>query len=112
GHGLFTWGDTARGCYETTIRIINRAMEWFEEKASPFGGAVRPVLPEAERRAVAARLMPAIRGMISDAERKVGHFDDQPAILEFVAARDMESLAALGTSCPDHFLRTKRNPLV
>ncbi len=114
-HGLFTWGDTARESYETTIRIINRAIEWFEGelKGKPaFGGEARPALPEAERRAVAAKLMPAIRGMISASERKVGHFDDQPAVLEFVGARDMEKLAALGTSCPDHFLRTKINPLV
>ncbi|WEX08837.1 bifunctional rhamnulose-1-phosphate aldolase/short-chain dehydrogenase [Chelativorans sp. AA-79] len=114
-HGLFTWGDTAQECYDTTIRIINRAIEWFEEKTAgkaAFGGAVRPVLPEAERHAVAEKLMPAIRGMISAAERKVGHFDDQPAVLEFVSSRDMEALAALGTSCPDHFLRTKIRPLV
>ncbi|WP_159588969.1 bifunctional rhamnulose-1-phosphate aldolase/short-chain dehydrogenase [Chelativorans xinjiangense] len=115
GHGLFTWGDTARECYETTIRIINRAIEWFEAETGgkpAFGGEVRPVLPEAARRGIAERLMPAIRGMISGAERKVGHFDDQPAVLEFVASRDMEGLAAQGTSCPDHFLRTKISPLV
>lgn len=114
-HGLFTWGDTAKESYETTIRIINRAIEWFEDelKGKPaFGGEVRPTLPEAERRAIAAKLMPAIRGMISASERKVGHFDDQPTVLEFVGARDMEQLAALGTSCPDHFLRTKISPLV
>ena len=115
GHGLFTWGDTAKDCYETTIRIINRAIEWFEEKTAgkpAFGGRVRPVLPEVERRAIAEKLMPAIRGMISATERKVGHFDDSDAVLEFVASRDMERLAELGTSCPDHFLRTKRSPLV
>lgn len=115
GHGLFTWGDTARECYETTIRIINRAIAWFEEEAADkpaFGGAVRPVLGPEERRRVAERLMPAIRGLISDAQRKVGHFDDSEAVLEFTAGRDMETLAALGTSCPDHFLRTKRTPLV
>jgi rhamnulose-1-phosphate aldolase/alcohol dehydrogenase len=114
-HGLFTWGDTAKACYETTIAVINRAIDWFEDAAAGkpvFGGAVRPVLGEAERRAVAARLMPAIRGLISADEAKVGHFDDQPAVLDFVAARDMEALAALGTSCPDHFLRTKIRPLV
>lgn len=115
GHGLFTWGGTARECYQTTIRIINRAIEWFETRPKDrpvFGGSVRQSLPAHERQAIAARLMPAIRGMISDAERKVGHFDDQPAVLEFVNSRDMEALAEVGTSCPDHFLRTKRSPLV
>lgn len=115
GHGLFTWGDTARECYETTLRIINRAIEWFEvqqNETAAFGGPVHRSLPEHERQAVAAKLMPAIRGMISASERKVGHFDDSPAVLEFVNAKDMEKLAAIGTSCPDHFLRTKRSPLV
>ncbi|MDH6230394.1 rhamnulose-1-phosphate aldolase/alcohol dehydrogenase [Mesorhizobium soli] len=114
-HGLFTWGDTARDCYETTIRIINRAIDWFEEEGRgkvAFGGEVRPTLPAAERRAIASKLMPAIRGMISAAERKAGHFDDSAAVLEFVASRELASLAALGTSCPDHFLRTKIRPLV
>jgi rhamnulose-1-phosphate aldolase/alcohol dehydrogenase len=114
-HGLFTWGDTAKACYETTIRIINRAIEFFEREAHgkpAFGGEVRKSLPAQQRKAIAAKLMPAIRGMISSGERKVGHFDDQPAVLEFIASRDCETLAALGTSCPDHFLRTKISPLV
>ncbi|NGO50746.1 bifunctional rhamnulose-1-phosphate aldolase/short-chain dehydrogenase [Allomesorhizobium camelthorni] len=114
-HGLFTWADSAKECYETTIRIINRAIEWFEQETrgkAAFGGAVVATLPAAERKAIAAQLMPAIRGMISASERKVGHFDDQEAVLEFVGSRDMEKLAALGTSCPDHFLRTKISPLV
>jgi rhamnulose-1-phosphate aldolase/alcohol dehydrogenase len=114
-HGLFTWGDTAKACYEVTIRIINKAMAFFEAEGRgkpAFGGEVRSTLPAEERRAIAAKLMPALRGMISATERKVGHFDDQPAVLEFIAARDMEKLAALGTSCPDHFLRTKISPLV
>ena len=114
-HGLFTWGDTAKESYETTIRIINRAIEWFEGETTgkpAFGGEVRKTLPAAERRAIAARLMPAIRGMISAGERKVGHFDDQPAVLEFVGSKELDKLAALGTSCPDHFLRTKIRPLV
>ncbi len=114
-HGLFTWADTARECYETTIRIINRAIEFFEVEGrgrEPFGGEVAPALPAAERRAIAARLMPAIRGMISDKERKVGHFDDQAPVLDFIGSREMRRLAALGTSCPDHFLRTKISPLV
>ena len=114
-HGLFTWADTAKQCYETTIRIINRAIEWFEENTrgrTAFGGEAVKTLPAHERRAVAAKLMPAIRGMISTPDRKVGHFDDQPAVLEFVGSKDLAILAALGTSCPDHFLRTKISPLV
>ncbi|SDE99344.1 bifunctional rhamnulose-1-phosphate aldolase/short-chain dehydrogenase [Limimaricola pyoseonensis] len=114
-HGLFTWDDDARACYETTLRIINTAIGWFEGRTRDvpaFGGAVHRPLPSEERRAVAARLMPAIRGMISKERHKLGHFDDSEAVLEFVNARDMRDLAALGTSCPDHFLRTKIRPLV
>jgi rhamnulose-1-phosphate aldolase/alcohol dehydrogenase len=114
-HGLFTWANDARACYETTIRIINRAIEWFEQETvgkAAFGGASRETLPAEQRATIAARLMPAIRGLISASERKVGHFDDGDAVLEFVGARDLERLAALGTSCPDHFLRTKIRPLV
>jgi rhamnulose-1-phosphate aldolase/alcohol dehydrogenase len=114
-HGLFTWGDDGRGCYETTIEAINRAIDWLEARTATvpaFGGAQHLALPAEERRQVAAALMPALRGMVSDQTRKVGHFDDQPAVLEFVNAADMVPLAALGTSCPDHFLRTKIRPLV
>ena len=114
-HGLFTWGDDAKSCYETTIAVINRAIDWLDRRTegmAPFGGAVRPVLGAEERRAVAARLMPVIRGLVSQDHRMVGHFDDQSAVLDFVASRDMAALAALGTSCPDHFLRTKIRPLV
>ncbi|MCM3197279.1 bifunctional rhamnulose-1-phosphate aldolase/short-chain dehydrogenase, partial [Priestia megaterium] len=77
-----------------------------------FGGAVTQSLPGSERRAIAARLMPEIRGLIGKDERKLGHFDDQDAVLEFVNSNDLRPLAALGTSCPDHFLRTKIRPLV
>lgn len=115
-HGLFTWGDTPKACYTNTIDTINRAIEWFEQetKGRPaFGGAVVQALAPAERRAVAARLMPVIRGLISqNGVRKVGHFDDSDTVLEFVNSRDLRPLAALGTSCPDHFLRTKIRPLV
>ncbi|MEF2074800.1 bifunctional rhamnulose-1-phosphate aldolase/short-chain dehydrogenase [Consotaella aegiceratis] len=114
-HGLFTWGDTAKDCYETTFRIINKAIAWFEGETAGkpvFGGeAVRAAPPEA-RLAVAARLMPAIRGLIGSDENKVGHFDDSEAVLAFVGSKDLKPLAALGTSCPDHFLRTKIRPLV
>lgn len=114
-HGLFTWDDDAKTCYQTTLRIINQAMEWFAIETAGkniFGGQKHASLREDDRRAVAARLMPAIRGMVSGAQHMVGHFDDQPAVLDFVNAAGMAPLAALGTSCPDHFLRTKIRPLV
>ncbi|TPE53025.1 bifunctional rhamnulose-1-phosphate aldolase/short-chain dehydrogenase [Amaricoccus solimangrovi] len=114
-HGLFTWGDDARGCYATTIAVINRAIEWLGERTAgvpAFGGPATTAAPAAERRRIAARLMPVIRGLVSTETRMVGHFDDQDAVLEFVTATDMRALAALGTSCPDHFLRTKIRPLV
>ena len=114
GHGLFTWGPTSKDCYETTLAMINKASAWLAANArgKAFGGAVVEALPPAERRAVAAALMPAIRKHISAGERKIGHFSDAPEVLEFVNARDLKPLAALGTSCPDHFLRTKIRPLV
>ena len=114
-HGLFTWADDAKECYELTLQVIQQAMDWFAERTAnvpAFGGAKHQSLPADERRAVASRLMPAIRGMVSGQQAMVGHFDDSDAVLEFVNARDMEPLAALGTSCPDHFLRTKIRPLV
>lgn len=114
-HGLFTWGDTARDCYDTTIDVINVATDWLAEQTGStpaFGGPVHDSLPGAARRAVAARLMPAIRGYVSGNQHMVGHFNDSDAVLDFVNARDMPPLAALGTSCPDHFLRTKIRPLV
>jgi rhamnulose-1-phosphate aldolase/alcohol dehydrogenase len=114
-HGLFTWGDTPKACYENTIATINQAIAWFAEKTAgrpAFGGPVAEPLPPEQRRAIAARLMPIIRGLISGESRKLGHFDDSPAVLEFVNANEMRPLAALGTSCPDHFLRTKIRPLV
>jgi rhamnulose-1-phosphate aldolase/alcohol dehydrogenase len=114
-HGLFTWADNAKDCYELTLRIINQAIKWFAEKTAgkqAFGGAVASSLSPGERRKIAARLMPEIRGKIGQAERKLGHFDDQDAVLEFVNSANLRPLAQLGTSCPDHFLRTKIRPLV
>lgn len=114
-HGLFTWADDAKDCYLTTLEIINKAAGWLEAKTAgkpAFGGAKVPTLPADERRAVAARLMPVIRGLISKDRHKVGHFDDSPAVLEFVGSQMLETLAPMGTSCPDHFLRTKIRPLV
>jgi rhamnulose-1-phosphate aldolase/alcohol dehydrogenase len=114
GHGLFTWAETSKACYETTLRVIQQAADWLaaHEKKPSFGGAkVRPASPE-KRRAVAARLMPLIRGRISAEERKIGHFTDALEVLEFVNSNALTKLAPLGTSCPDHFLRTKIRPLV
>ena len=114
-HGLFTWADTAKDCYELTLAIINKAIAWFDKETvgkAAFGGAVASALDPEKRRAVAAALMPEIRGRIGKTESKVGHFDDQDAVLDFVNAAELKPLAALGTSCPDHFLRTKIRPLV
>jgi rhamnulose-1-phosphate aldolase/alcohol dehydrogenase len=114
GHGLFTWGPTSKECYRTTLEMINKAARWLgaHAKGAAFGGPRVEALSRAERRDVAAKLLPAIRKRISITERKIGHFTDAPAALEFVNSRDLNPLATLGTSCPDHFLRTKIRPLV
>ncbi len=113
-HGLFTWGDTSKACYDTTLRIINIAAAWLDDnrKKPSFGGEKVKALSSAERQAAALRLMPAIRGRISKEQHKVGHFTDAPEVLEFVDSKQLDDLAPLGTSCPDHFLRTKIRPLI
>lgn len=114
-HGLFTWADDAEDCYALTLEIIQKAMDWFDVETkgkAAFGGAKHESLAKDQRLAAVAKLMPAIRGMVSGKQHMVGHFTDSDAVLEFVNAQDMERLAALGTSCPDHFLRTKICPLV
>lgn len=114
GHGLFTWGDTAKSCYEITLDMIRLAEQWLNEniKQPVFGGVKTVTLAAEQRAAIAAKLMPALRGRISADERKLGDFNDSAAVLEFVGSNDLVKLAALGTSCPDHFLRTKIRPLV
>jgi len=121
-HGLFTWADTSKACYENTLDIINRATAWLADRSKgkrPFGGVAVPALTIDRRREIAAGIMPTIRGTISanvrddvDAHPKVGHFDDSETVLDFVGGEKLAALAALGTSCPDHFLRTKIWPLV
>lgn len=114
-HGLFTWADDAKDCYLTTLDIINKAAAWLDARSAgkpAFGGQKFPPLPPEARRDIAAKLMPVIRGLISKDRHKLGHFDDQHAVLEFVGSQDLAVLAPLGTSCPDHFLRTKIRPLV
>ena len=114
-HGLFTWADDAKTCYETTLVTINRATAWLAVKTKtckPFGGARYTPLEPAKRKKIVAALLPALRGLISTQTLKIAHFDDSDAVLTFVSARGMPPLARLGTSCPDHFLRTKTRPLV
>jgi rhamnulose-1-phosphate aldolase/alcohol dehydrogenase len=120
-HGLFTWADTSKACYENTLDIINRATTWLSTNSRgkrPFGAMATPALTIDRRREIAAGIMPIIRGAISAATEgaaqiiKVGHFDDSDTVLDFVGGEKLAALAALGTSCPDHFLRTKIWPLV
>ena len=114
-HGLFTWAESSKACYENTLDIINRATTWLEQRshsAKPFGSIRVQPLAQERRREVAAALMPKIRGAISTTSHKVGHFNDSDAVLEFVGSEKLQPLADLGTSCPDHFLRTKIWPLV
>ena len=114
-HGLFTWGESARDCYETTLRIINKAIAFLDEKTKDqpvFGGLAHEARTQEQRLAFAARLMPEIRARIGQDERKIGHFDDSEPVLDFVGSKALGELAPLGTSCPDHFLRTKIRPLV
>jgi rhamnulose-1-phosphate aldolase/alcohol dehydrogenase len=114
GHGIICWGDTAKDCYDNTIGLIAAAAAYLNERIARkpvFGGKlIAAALPKI-RRQIAASLMPRLRGLVSAAGHKVGHFNDDPETLEFVDSRDCAMLAAIGTSCPDHFLRTKIAPL-
>jgi rhamnulose-1-phosphate aldolase/alcohol dehydrogenase len=113
GHGLFTWADDARSCYRTTLRVINQADEFLRRtsRAEPFGPMVAAPLGESERGALLAEVAPVLRGLLSKQVRKVLHVIDTPEVLEFVGSSRAEELAAKGTTCPDHFLRTKIWPL-
>lgn len=115
GHGLFTWGGSAKSCYLNTLDIIQRAANWLANHNSvqAYGGVKFDTpLSEQQRRQIAAQLMPPLRGKIAEGQRKIGHFNDSQAVLQFVNSKQLQSLAELGTSCPDHFLRTKIRPLV
>jgi rhamnulose-1-phosphate aldolase/alcohol dehydrogenase len=113
GHGLFTWGATAKECYQTTIEVIRRADAWLQRRsrAEPFGPAVARPLPEADRDALVTQIAPVLRGRLSAAQRKVMHHDATPEVMDFVNAARAGELATLGTTCPDHFLRTRVRPL-
>lgn len=116
GHGLFTWGDTSYECYVNSLEVIDKASAYLNEnygkKRPVFGGASVPSLGAGERKKQAARLAPVLRGLASGYAPMVGHFTDDERVLEFINSNDLDKLAPLGTSCPDHFLRTKIRPLV
>lgn len=116
GHGITAWGDTSDECEANSLRIIRTAEQFLADrgKADPFGPVVPGYepLPEAERRARAAALAPVLRGLASTDRPQVGHYNDSDPVLDFVSRAEHPRLAALGTSCPDHFLRTKVRPLV
>src|SRR5581483_1150390 len=92
GHGLFTWGDTSKECYEQTLKVIREADAWLKQKTAQkavFGGARMQPLDQTARRRIAAELMPVIRGRISEKQPKIGHFNDSPEVLEFVCSTDL-----------------------
>jgi rhamnulose-1-phosphate aldolase/alcohol dehydrogenase len=115
-HGLFTWGDTSYDCYINSLEVIEMASKFIEEKikakGSVFSGQKIESLPKEERLEKAAQIMPLLRGLCSSENRMIGHFSDSDVLLEFINSNDLERLAPMGTSCPDHFLRTKIQPLV
>ena len=116
GHGLTTWGATSKECEERSIAAITKAEEFIKAKGkkNPFGAAVAKykALDPAARKARAAELAPHLRGVASRDVRMVGHFTDADVVLDFTESAELFRLAALGTSCPDHFLRTKISPMV
>ncbi|WP_196804462.1 bifunctional aldolase/short-chain dehydrogenase [Cellulomonas sp. URHD0024] len=115
GHGITAWGDTSREAEERSLRIIGAAEAFITSRSTdrhPFGPVVHPALPDGDRRARAAALAPVIRGLASTDRPQIGHFTDSDVVLDFVSRAELGRLAALGTSCPDHFLRTKVKPLV
>lgn len=114
GHGIICWGETSQACYDNTIGLIADAANYLNKKLSEgpaFGGERVSALEKQERQATAVRLMPKLRALMSGERPKIGHFSDDPETLEFVGSADFERLAAIGTSCPDHFLRTKIAPM-
>ncbi len=115
-HGLFTWGDTSYECYMNSLEVIEMASEFIEKKLKEqgevFGGQKVESLPREERLDKAAQIMPLLRGLCSSENRMIGHFSDTDVVMQYINSNDLERLAPMGTSCPDHFLRTKIQPLV
>ncbi len=115
-HGLFTWGDTAYESYVNTLEVIEICADYLESnygKKSPvFGGLKIKSLDKEKRQRQAVSLAPILRGLCSSSTKMIGHFTDDDRVLEFINSNDLKRLAPMGTSCPDHFLRTKISPLV
>lgn len=115
-HGLFTWGETAYESYVNTLEVVEKCAEYLEQnygKRRPvFGGAKIKSLDKQERLSQAATLAPVLRGFCSSQTRMIGHFTDDERVLEYINSNDLAKLAPMGTSCPDHFLRTKISPMV
>jgi rhamnulose-1-phosphate aldolase/alcohol dehydrogenase len=115
-HGLFTWGDTAKESYINTLEVIEKCAAYIAsnlgKKRPVFGGQKIAAAGSEDRQAIASSLAPVLRGLCSDQIHMLGHFTDDPRVLEFINSNDMDRLAPMGTSCPDHFLRTKISPLV
>jgi rhamnulose-1-phosphate aldolase/alcohol dehydrogenase len=112
GHGIICWAESAKACYDHTVQLISDAAEYLNDKLADkpaFGGPA--VRSHDGRVAIAAKLMPKLCGLMTGGRPKVGHFSDDAEALEFVGSKDFARLAAIGTSCPDHFLRTKIAPL-
>ena len=115
GHGLISWADDARQCYARTVELIGDAARYLNalaDGAFAFGGFARSVLAPQVRREVATAVLPSLRALVSQQQPKLAHFSDDAETLEFVSSNQFADLAAVGTSCPDHFLRTKIAPLV
>ena len=113
-HGLINWADDDKACYELTLTLIEKAarfVEQFDKGDKTFGGQKYESLDEAARDEVLVRLLPRLRGLVSKANRFIGTVHTTPAVLQFVNSHDAARLAEIGTSCPDHFLRTKIKPL-
>lgn len=115
-HGLFTWGDTAYESYVNTLEVIERCAQYIEnavaKQPAVFGGERIQALTPIERTKQAALLAPMLRGFCSSQNKMIGHFTDDDRVLQFINSKDIDRLAPMGTSCPDHFLRTKISPLV
>ncbi len=115
-HGLFTWGDSSYESYINTLEVIEKCAEYLEsnygKNRAVFGGKKIESLPEDARKLQAAKVAPILRGFCSSERKMIGHYTDDTRVMEFINSNDLDKLAPLGTSCPDHFLRTKISPLV